>query len=216
LHGSPELQANAFKHLTSRDPATFWTSGQWMTERTGGSDISGTSTVAKLRGTKALPTAELTLDGTPAELIGNTGEGVKRISSFLNITRLYNAVCSIGTIARVLALAKDYAQKREVFGRRLSEQPIHLQTLADLETEFQATFLTDFQAAHLLGREEIGSATTEEKALLRLLNPVIKLWSAKQALALVSEVIESFGGAGYIEDTGLPKLFRDAQVFPIW
>jgi putative acyl-CoA dehydrogenase len=279
LHGSDDLKAKAFRHLTSRDPAAFWTSGQWMTEKTGGSDVSGTSTVAKSRdghhalhgdkwftsattsqmtlalakvegaqdareglslfyvelrdrdgrlqnirinrlkdklGTKALPTAELTLDGTPATIIGETGEGVKRISSLLNITRLYNATCSIGTIARSLALAKDYAKKRVVFGKRLSEQPLHLQTLADLETEFQATLLTVFHLAHLLGREETGSATVEDKAVLRLLTPVIKLWSAKQAIAIVSEVIESFGGAGYIEDTGLPGLLRDAQVFSIW
>ena len=68
----------------------------------------------------------------------------------------------------------------------------------------------------LLGREESGEATPAELELLRVLTPVCKLTTGKQAVAVASETLEAFGGAGYIEDTGLPELLRDAQVLPIW
>jgi putative acyl-CoA dehydrogenase len=280
LFGTPEMKGRAFKNLTSRNPERFWTSGQWMTERTGGSDVSGTTTFAhfengqyKLRGdkwftsattsqmtmalaktvggptgasgalslfylelrdergqlqnieihrlkdklgTRALPTAELSLRGTPGTLVGLEGEGVKRISSLLNITRLYNSTCAIGTMSRTLQLAKDYASKRHVFGKLLSAQPLHVQTLADLQTEFEGMFHVVFHLVQLLGKDEVQTATSEESMLLRLLTPIAKLMTAKASIAHVSEVIESFGGAGYIEETGLPKHLRDAQVFSIW
>jgi len=68
----------------------------------------------------------------------------------------------------------------------------------------------------LLGKEECGVANESELKLLRLLIPVAKLYSAKQAIAVASEALEAFGGAGYLEDTGLPRLLRDAQVLSIW
>ncbi|HEX4684248.1 MAG TPA: acyl-CoA dehydrogenase family protein [Gemmatimonadaceae bacterium] len=269
----------AFDHLTSRDPSRFWTSGQWMTERTGGSDVSQTSTVARqedgsfrlygtkwftsattsqmalalaridgaptggrglsvflvelrdesgaLRGirvnrlkdklgTRALPTAELTLEGTPATLVGGAGDGVRKISALFNVTRVYNAVAAIGGMRRALALADDYSRRRMAFGRRLADQPLHRDTLAGLEARCRASFLLTFRVVELLGKEECGTASESELAILRLLTPVAKLYTAKQAVIVASEVCEAFGGAGYVEDTGIPRLLRDAQVLPIW
>jgi putative acyl-CoA dehydrogenase len=279
LYGSPELKKRALGHLLSRDPASFWTSGQWMTERTGGSDVSGTSTVAKLEngryrlygtkwftsattsqtamtlartegaeagsrglslfylelrdeyqklrnitvhrlkeklGTHALPTAELTLDGTPAELVGDPGNGVKKISSLFNVTRIYNACCAVAGMRRGLALACDFARKRRAFGKPLSEHPLHVQTLAELQVDYEACFHLVFKTVELLGKDESGKASQDESKLLRLLTPIIKLYTARKGVALASEVLESFGGAGYVEDTGLPRLLRDAQVLAIW
>lgn len=279
LYGDAALKQRAFQHLISSDPKQFWTSGQWMTERTGGSDVSGTSTIARpngahfrlhgvkwftsattaqmamtlariegapegskglslfyleLRdqdgnlngirinrlkdklGTRALPTAELTLDGASAVLVGGPGDGVKKISSLFNITRIYNACSAVGYMRRAIALARDYATKRRAFGRLLSEHGLHLETLADLQVEFEAAFHLVFRAVELLGKEETGQATDSESAVLRLLTPLVKLYTAKQAIAVVSEVLEAFGGAGYVEDTGLPRLLRDAQVLSIW
>jgi hypothetical protein len=68
----------------------------------------------------------------------------------------------------------------------------------------------------LIGRREHGLATDADELLLRVLTPITKLTTAKQAVAVASEAIESFGGAGYVEDTGLPRLLADAQVLPIW
>jgi alkylation response protein AidB-like acyl-CoA dehydrogenase len=280
LHGD-ERTRDALARLTSRDPARVWTSGQWMTERIGGSDVSQTATVARagpqegsyhlygtkwftsattaqmaitlarvegtppggkglsvfyvelrdasgaLRGirvnrlkdklgTRALPTAELTLDGTPALLVGGEGDGVRKIAVLFNVTRMYNAVAAVAGMRRALALASDYAVRRRAFGKRLQELPLHAATLADLEARCHASFLLAFQVVELLGKEECGEASEGELAMLRLLTPVAKLYTAKQAVIVASEVLEAFGGAGYIEDTGLPRLLRDAQVLPIW
>jgi alkylation response protein AidB-like acyl-CoA dehydrogenase len=285
VHGGESAPLRAtFGHLTSRDPRQFWTSGQWMTERTGGSDVSLTSTIARhveggapdefalygdkwftsattsqiamtlaripgsdpgskglsvfcielrdpgsgeLRGirvnrlkdklgTRALPTAELTLDGTPARLVGGESDGVKKIASMFNVTRVYNAVCAVSGMRRAIALATDYARKRVAFGKRLIEQPLHRATLDEMALEWAGCFALTFYVAELLGREECGVASERDSAILRLLIPVAKLYTAKQAVAVASEALEAFGGAGYIEDTGLPRLLRDAQVLSIW
>jgi putative acyl-CoA dehydrogenase len=68
----------------------------------------------------------------------------------------------------------------------------------------------------LLGKEECGDASESDLRLLRFLIPVAKLYTAKQAIAVTSEALEAFGGAGYLEDTGLPRMLRDAQVLSIW
>ncbi len=279
LYADPALKQHAFPHLISADPSQFWTSGQWMTERTGGSDVSGTSTIAKVDGaqfrlsgvkwftsattsqmamtlariegapegsrglslfylelrdsqgllngirinrlkdklgTRALPTAELTLDNAQALLVGGMGDGVKKISSLFNITRIYNACCAVGYMRRALALARDYAKKRVAFGRPLSQHGLHVETLAHMHLEFTGAFHLVFHAIELLGKDEVGTATERERSLLRLLTPLAKLYTAKQAIAVVSEALEAFGGAGYIEDTGLPQLLRNAQVLSIW
>lgn len=279
LHGDAYLREEVLPRLTATDPAHFWTSGQWMTERSGGSDVSGTATVARrehgewrlygdkwftsattaqmamtlarieedgrvderlslfqvelrdaagrLRnirvnrlkdklGTRALPTAELSLEGLPARPVGERGAGVRTIGTILNITRLYNACCAVAYMRRGLALARDYAARRRAFGRALIDQPLHARTLALLDTEFRAALQLVFHLARLLGREETGVADEAERGLLRLLTPVAKLYTAKQAVAAISETLECFGGAGYVEDTGLPVLLRDAQVLTIW
>lgn len=283
LFGDRQLRQGAFGRLTTRDPAHFWTSGQWMTERTGGSDVSGTSTVARadgddwllsgdkwftsstasqmamtlariedaagevvpgsrglsmfyletrdaadrlngiriLRlkdklGTKALPTAELELRGARAHLVGEPGHGVRNIAALMNVTRLYNSICAASSLRRGVALIRDYAGRRRVFGRLLAEQPLHLETLAGLEVEFRAALALVMRAVELMGKEECGEATADESAVLRLLTPLTKLYTAKQCVAAASETLEAFGGAGYVEDTGLPKLLRDCQVLSIW
>lgn len=286
VHGSEDAYARGlFEHLTTRDPERFWTSGQWMTERTGGSDVSLTSTVARwddaqgtyrlwgtkwftsattsqlalalarvegeggmttpggrglsvfaielrdasgaLRdirvnrlkdklGTRALPTAELTLEGTPAMLVGGEGDGVRKIATLFNVTRVYNAVAAVSGMRRAVSLARDYAGRRVAFGKRLIEHPLHRETLAELESRVRASFMLAFSAVELMGKDECGEADDAERARLRLLTPVAKLYTGKQAVAVASEAIEAIGGAGYIEDTGLPRLLRDAQVLPIW
>ncbi len=167
-------------------------------------------------GTRELPTAEIHLDGAPAQLVGAAGHGVRAIAPMLNVTRTWNAVCAVATMRRALTLALDYAHHRRAFGAALIEQPLHRATLADLQARFEAAFALTFHVVDLLGRAQTGTATMGEQNQLRLLTPLVKLWTGKLAVALVSEACECLGGAGYLEDTGLPQLLRDAQVFPIW
>lgn len=279
VHGDQAVRDRALPRLTSRDPSMMWTSGQWMTERTGGSDVGASLSravpdgdvwrlhgskwftsavtsqmaltlarpegngpggrglamfyvemrdeagnlnnieVRRLKdklGTRQMPTAELDLTGTVAHLIGEPANGTRNITPMLMVTRLWNAVSAVGGMRRGWALARDYAERREVFGRRLIDQPLHQQTLAGLRVDHEAALALTFRAVELFGRVETGAASDRDEQVLRLLLPLTKLITAKQAVAAASETLESFGGAGYIEDTGLPVLLRDAQVLPIW
>ena len=167
-------------------------------------------------GTRKVPTAELTLDGTPAQLVKGRGDGVRNIAPLLNITRLWNGISAVSLMRRGVALASDYARKRVAFGAPLSEKPLHRDTLAVVEAETEAAFHLAFYVAELTGQSETGEISEHDALLLRVLTPVMKLTTGKQAVAVASEVLEMFGGAGYVEDTGLPVLLRDSQVLPIW
>jgi len=167
-------------------------------------------------GTRMVPTAELTLDGALAIPVTGDRDGIKNITPMLAITRTWNAVCAAAAMRRGVALARDYSKKRVAFGATLNEKPLHVDTLAGLEAEAQGAFMLSFRAVELLGREEAKTITEVEAALARLLVPLAKLTTGKQAVHVTSETLEAFGGAGYVEDTGLPRLLRDAQVLPIW
>ncbi len=278
-HGDSALIDRALPRLTSRDPEAAWTSGQWMTERAGGSDVGRSETVAvpdggvwRLTGTKwftsavtadmaltlarpegngpggrglamyyvevrdeagalngirvlrlkdklgtrQMPTAELALEGTASHLVGAPSDGTRSITPMLTITRLWNSVVATSGLRRGLALARDYATRRVAFGRELIDQPLHQATLAGLRVQHEASLQLAFRAVALLGRQEAGVATEQERKALRMLLPITKLVTGKQGIAGASETLETFGGAGYIEDTHLPQLLRDAQVLPIW
>lgn len=280
LHGDEFLKDSAFPGLTSRDPKAFRTSGQWMTERTGGSDVSRSMTIAlpeeggyalhghkwftsaitahmaftlasteqpeagrraplslfflpirnedgslnnievealkdKL-GTKALPTAQLKLHGSKARMVGQKGRGVPTIATLFNITRVYNTVSAVSYMRRAYALSAAYGNQRTAFGKSINEHVLFQRTLRELEMTYQGNVLLALFLARLLGKEECGIASESEKSLLRLLTPIAKLYTAKQAIASASELIEVFGGLGYLEDSGIPSILRDAQVLSIW
>lgn len=167
-------------------------------------------------GTRKVPTAELKLTGTPAQLVKGNADGVRNITPLLNVTRLWNGISSVALMRRGLALSSDYARKRFAFGAMLAEKPLHRDTLAGLHAEAEGAFHFAFYVAELTGRNETGEISEDDARLLRLLTPLMKLSTGKQAVMVSSEVLESFGGAGYVEDTGLPVLLRDSQVLPIW
>jgi alkylation response protein AidB-like acyl-CoA dehydrogenase len=279
VSGNQALIDRSLPHLTSRDPGQFWTSGQWMTEATGGSDVGLSLTVARSQdgawrlygkkwftsaatsqmaltlarpegggaggsglalfyletrdgegnlngirierlkdklGTRKVPTAELSLEGSVAQLVAGKANGTRHMEPMLKITRAWNSVCAASFMRHGWLLAQDYAAKRRAFGAPLAEQPLHRQTLDELDAESAATFLLTFELIELLGREEAGEIDDADRSLLRLATPLVKAATGKQVVAGLSEVVEAFGGAGYIEDTGIPTLLRDAQVLPIW
>lgn len=167
-------------------------------------------------GTKALPTAELKLNGTTAKRIGKSGKGIKNISHLINVTRIHNSLCAVAYMKRIITLSTDYSKKRIAFGKKLIDHSLHRQTLFECQTEFIGCFHLAFKCIELLGANENGLGDSSSEKLLRVLTPLAKLYTAKRGVQVVSEMLESFGGAGYIEDTGLPSILRDAQVLSIW
>jgi len=158
----------------------------------------------------------VTLDGATAHLVGELDRGFAQMTAMLNITRLHNAITAAALMRRGWMVASAYAHQRVAFGRRLEEHPLHQQVLSDIAAEADGALFLTMRMAQLLGRIEQQQASDEERALFRVGVALAKLYTGKQAVAVISEAIECFGGQGYMEDTGLPRLLRDAQVLPIW
>mmetsp|Transcript_15641 Transcript_15641/g.29527 ORF Transcript_15641/g.29527 Transcript_15641/m.29527 type:complete len:320 (-) Transcript_15641:148-1107(-) len=116
-------------------------------------------------------------------------------------------------------LAQDYATKRTAFGSQLCDKPLHLATLASMRTIYTASLLLTLDIAKYLGDIESSPESpqiSETKDLMRLLTPLGKLYTGKAVNNVLSETIESFGGIGYLESSGIPQMARDAQVLAIW
>ncbi len=267
--------------LIATDPAVTVTSGQWMTESQGGSDVGRATTVAvqspdgswrvtgekwfcsaidsamavalarpdesvpgskglapfliprydasgasaagitlhRLKdklGTRAVPTAEVGLSSVAALPVGEPdGRGIHRMMTLVLITRLHNSAAAAGGMRRGLAYARAYAEQRSVAGGQLTRNPLHRATLSTLAVDAQAAFALTAHAFALLGRVEVAEDPLAEQEL-RLVAPIAKLATGRLAVNSASEYLECFGGAGYVEDTGIPRLLRDAQVLPIW
>jgi alkylation response protein AidB-like acyl-CoA dehydrogenase len=167
-------------------------------------------------GTRAMATGEVTLEGAEADLVGDLEHGFQQMTPMLNITRLHNAIASAAGMRRALMLARCYAAQRSAFGRRLDEQPLQRQVLIQLAVQADAALLLTMRLAALLGRIECTLASESEQLLFRVGTSLAKLYTAKLAVAAASEGVEAFGGQGYMEDTGIARLLRDAQVLPIW
>jgi alkylation response protein AidB-like acyl-CoA dehydrogenase len=327
--GRRDVFREVYRRLTSRDPAIAWTSGQWMTERSGGSDVSGTETVAtrldsgglaqeaktgsnvdaiglplgpwridgakwfssatdsemsvmlartdkglsafmapmrrrfnlpgdtngskemvrtelngiriqRLKnklGTKSLPTAELELKGTRAWLIGIEGQGIKEISTILNITRLYTSAGSTAGWGRGLAVCRAYSKVRKVRSGLLQNNPAHLHWMSDETVKYWAATHFCFLAIALQGAVEqdwsemvantkadklIPKEQSQAMALLRFLTPVLKSRTSVASVHGLRECMECLGGVGYCENNeegglmNIAKVYRDTLVNPIW
>jgi hypothetical protein len=166
-------------------------------------------------GLRALPLADIALEGTPALLVGERGHGVRKLAPLFTLTRIHGTLQAAAAMRRALALAKDYAGRRKAFGRSLIDQPLQAETLGAMQVEWEGCFHLAFHLSLLLGRQEAGGARDGEAALLRLLVPVAKLYTGRSAVAMAIEAAEAFGGAGYVEDTGIPALVRNAMALPV-
>ncbi|SBT45406.1 acyl-CoA dehydrogenase family protein [Micromonospora narathiwatensis] len=176
-------------------------------------------TVRRLKdklGTWALPTAEIGLHDAYALPLGDPAvPGLVRAMTLVVVTRVHNASAAASGMRRGLAYARAYAQARQVAGGRLADSPLHRATLGALAVDAAGAFVLAGHAFALLGRVEVGG-DPDAAAELRVVAPLAKLATGRLAVASASEYVEAFGGAGYVEDTGVPRLLRDAQVLPIW
>ncbi len=167
-------------------------------------------------GTRAMATGEVTLEGAVAYQVGELERGFAQMTPMLNITRLHNSIASAAAMRRGVQMAREFARQRSAFGRPLDQQPLQRHVLADMAARAEMVLLLTMRMARLLGRVENGQAGEQERLLFRIGTSLVKLYTAKIAVAYASEAIEAFGGQGYMEDTGIPRLLRDAQVLPIW
>lgn len=269
-HGTHDQVLRVVPHLIATDPATLWTGGMFLTERSGGSDVGANETVARKNGdgtwrlsghkwfcsnvdaqavlvtarpegasegtkglrtfllltrdnpgvtierlkdklgVRSMATGEVTLTDAPAEEVGGFGA----MAEMLNLSRIYNAVASCGVIGRAVYEARHYIEERQAFGRPVVEWPLAQETFFDIEAEHVAALLLTFETVDALCRADAGDQ--DAARLLRILTPIAKAVTGKLAVPCVSEAMELIGGNGYIEDSPMPRLLRDAQVLPIW
>ena len=163
-------------------------------------------------GNRSNASSEVEFDGATAWLLGEPGRGIPTILEMVAHTRLDCVIGSAGIMRSALAQALHHAQHRVAFGRRLFEQPLMAAVLADLALEVEgATALT-----LRLARAFDAAADAPDRALARIATPAAKYWICKRAPMVALEAMEVLGGNGYVEETPLPRLYREAPVNSIW
>jgi putative acyl-CoA dehydrogenase len=163
-------------------------------------------------GNKSNASSEVEFHGAVALLLGEEGRGVPTILEMGTYTRLDCAIGTAGLMRRALAEALHHAAHRQTFGRPLIEQPLMKNVLADLAIESEAATALAMRLARAFDRQ----SDEEEGALRRLLTPAAKYWICKRGAALAAEAMEVLGGNGYVEESALPRLYREMPVNSIW
>ncbi|PFA67069.1 isovaleryl-CoA dehydrogenase [Bacillus sp. AFS015802] len=169
-------------------------------------------------GVRAVPSAEVEFKGADAYLVGEPNKGIYYMMEALNLSRVCNAIASIGIMRRAYLEARNYALHRTAFGQALAHYPMIKETLTRMAAKQEVETSAVFHLVQLFDRvvsDDIPT-TEEESVLNRLLIAILKKESAEQAIHFSHEAIEMHGGNGYIEDFILPRLLRDAQVLTVW
>ncbi len=166
----------------------------------------------KKLGNRSNASSEIELFAAHGVLIGQEGRGVATIIEMVAETRLDCAICSGGLMRQALSQALQHCSGREVFGALLVDQPLMKNVLADLAIEAEAALML----AMRLARAFEHSADPKERLLARIATPVAKYWTCKRAPMVVNEAQECLGGAGYVEESVVPRLYREAPLNAIW
>ncbi|HLY47619.1 MAG TPA: acyl-CoA dehydrogenase family protein [Solirubrobacteraceae bacterium] len=160
-------------------------------------------------GTRSLPSSEVEFRGAKARLVGEEGRGVPAIIRMVNHTRLDCLLGATTGLRRGVVEAIHHARHRSAFGKLLSEQPAMRNVLADLAVESEAATVAALRVARAYDEDS-------ESAFRRFATAVMKYWVCKRAPGHAAEALECLGGNGFVEDSGMPLLYRDAPLNSIW
>src|SRR3982075_1124807 len=163
-------------------------------------------------GNRSNASSEIELDEAWAVLVGEEGRGVRTIIEMVNHTRLDCVIGSASLMRQAVAQATHHTAHRSAFGKLISEQPLMVNVLADIAVESEATTLLMMRLAGAFDR----ATGPREYAFKRLALAVSKYWTCKRAIAVVAEALECHGGNGYVEESILPRLYREAPLNSIW
>ncbi|MEB2279953.1 acyl-CoA dehydrogenase family protein [Lysinibacillus xylanilyticus] len=167
-------------------------------------------------GVRAVPSGEVEFDGALAYVVGDPNKGIYYMLEALNLSRICNAVASIGIMRRGYLEAKHYVTNRHAFGKPLTQYPMIQDTLGKFAAKLHVEVATVFDLIQLYDKVTSGQGNKEDIILNRLYIAIMKKETAEQAVHYASEAIELHGGNGYIEDFVTPRLLRDAQVLTVW
>ncbi len=159
-------------------------------------------------GNRANASSELELEGTWGSLVGEEGRGIRTIIDMVASTRLDTILGSTAGMRAALVRAVHHARHRDAFGAHLVDQPLMRNVLTDLALETEAATILGMRLAH--------AVDTEETELARLGVAVGKFWVCKRTSPMVAEALECLGGAGYVEENGMARIYREAPLNSIW
>src|SRR5262249_19243638 len=163
-------------------------------------------------GNRSNASSEVEFENAHAELVGEEGRGIPTIIEMSNYTRLDCAVGSSGLMRQAVAQAIHHAQHRTALPQKLLEHALMLNVLADLSLEAEAATVLALRLARAYdGQEDEVSAVFR-----RVVTPAAKFWICKRAPFLAQEAMEVVGGSGYVEESVLPRIYREMPVNSIW
>jgi putative acyl-CoA dehydrogenase len=165
-------------------------------------------------GNRSNASSEIEFDNAAGWLVGEEGAGVRTIIEMVNHTRLDCVIGGATGMRAGVAQAIHHASHRSVFGRELVEQPLMRNVLADLAVESEAATVSAMRLARAYDEAIAGDA--EAANLKRIANAVLKYWICKRAPMHAGESLECLGGNGYVEESGMPRLFRESPLNSIW
>jgi putative acyl-CoA dehydrogenase len=163
-------------------------------------------------GNRSNASSEIELKDAWATIVGEEGRGVRTIIEMVNHTRLDCVIGSASLMRQAVAQATHHTAHRSAFGKLLTEQPLMANVLADMAVESEATTILMMRLAGAFDR----ASDPAESHFRRLALAVGKYWTCKRAIAVVAEALECHGGNGYVEESILPRLYREAPLNSIW
>jgi putative acyl-CoA dehydrogenase len=165
-------------------------------------------------GNRSNASSEIEFDGAWARMVGEEGAGVRTIIEMVNHTRLDCILGGAGGMRVGVAQAINHAAHRSTFGKTLIDQPLMQNVLADLAIESEAATISAMRMARAF--DEAAGGDDGARLFRRLANPVLKYWICKRAVPHAGESLECLGGNGYVEESGMPMLFRESPLNGIW
>ncbi|HWP64819.1 MAG TPA: isovaleryl-CoA dehydrogenase [Candidatus Limnocylindria bacterium] len=164
-------------------------------------------------GNRSNASSEIELDGAWARMVGEDGRGVATIIEMVTHTRLDCVIGASATMRQAVVQALHHARHRRAFGRRLVEHALMQNVLADLCLESEAATTAMMRLARAYDES---ASDPRARAFARLATAITKYWVCKRNPPVVAEALECLGGAGYVEESGLPRLFRESPLNSIW
>lgn len=162
-------------------------------------------------GNRSNASSEVEFDGTWARRVGEEGRGVATIIEMVAATRLDCATGSAAVMRQAVAQAVHHTAHRSAFGGPLIDKPLMRNVLADLALESEAATTTVLRLAAAYDAD-----TEQERHFRRLAVAVSKFWITKRCPAVAAEALECLGGNGYVEESGMPRLFRESPLNSVW